>query len=428
MKKLITISLLTSSLLFATTMQETSKEAISFLKSGEPTKAYELLESSYKKGDFNNQTLFLLGTSAKEKGDLDNAIKYFELLISRDRGAHRVRLDLATMYYKKQNLTKAKELLKIVKASNPPKKVGDNIDNFLSAIDKGVPKNYSFSMSVGYVYDSNVNAGPKVDTVLMYNLPFTLNSDAKANSDNALKYSFGFNHMKQFKSFVLQSSIGLNITDYRKLDNLDSKSLSISSGPTWKDGKYTFSVPLVVNALKIGDEKRYYSFSKGVSPRVSYQYLPNLSFSGSLSFSNKIYHRTTDRESNSLMFAPSSRYLLNQSSWISFGGYVGSEDSQTDTYSNKSKGINIGYHKAISKTDNFFVSTNWNNTRYEEKEAAYTDSREDISRGINGSYSHYFSGSRINMTFNASYIKNSSNIDMYKYSRKQLGVDFSKNF
>ncbi len=58
---------------------------------------------------------------------------------------------------------------------------------FLAVIDKGIQKAWSFSFGLGYEYDSNVNAGPGVDTILMYNLPFTLSDDAKGNSDYAKK-------------------------------------------------------------------------------------------------------------------------------------------------------------------------------------------------------------------------------------------------
>ncbi len=428
-QRIATISILTSSLLLGATTKEINKEATRFLKSNQPTKAYNLLEKEYKNKNFDNQTLFLLGTSAKQSGDLKNAIKYFELLLSKDKGANRVRLDLAMIYYKTKNLEKAKELLLIVKSSNPPKKVGDNIDNFLATIKKGVPKNYTLSASIGYLYDSNVNAGPDTNTVLMYNLPFTLNADAKETSDKAIKYSFGFNHMYPINGVAIQSSASFSSTDYTKLDNLDSQSLSLSSGPSWNHNqKTTFSVPLIVSISKIGHASDYYSVSKGISPQVSYKYLPNLSLSASLSLNWKSYYDKPEKKSDSITFSPSSKYFLNQSSWMSFGGYVGEEDSKTKTSSNNSHGLNLGYFKAFSQKMNIFLSTSVNNTDYDGTEVAYSKSREDASKSVSGNFSYFLDGIKSNLSFNASYTKNNSNIEMYDYDRKQIGITVSRSF
>lgn len=428
LNKLITILILTSSLLFGASVNEINKEATNFLKANEPSKSYNLLETEYKKGNFDNQTLFLLGTSAKLQNDFDNAIKYFEELLSRDKGAHRVRLDLASLYYQKQNFDKAKELLLIVKSSNPPKKVGDNIDNFLAAIEKGVPKNWNISFSLGYLYDSNVNAGPNTDTVLMYNLPFTLSSDAQENSDQAIQYSFGFNHIKQLDTFAWQSSVGVNVTDYRNIHTLDSKSIYLSTGPSFKKEKATYSVPLIFNTSIIGHQNRYYSISKGISPQMSYQLKPNLSLSASLSLQNKTYYKASDKESNSITFSPSTRYFLNQSSFVNLGAYFGKENSKTETSSNNSKGLNLGYYKAFNQKLNVYLSTSINQTDYDGIEVAYSKSREDTSKSLSGNFSYFIEKINSNLSLNLSYTKNTSNIEMYDYDRKQVGLTLSKSF
>jgi len=427
--KLITISLITSSLLFGANIKQTNDKAIEFLKANEPQKAYELLEQEYKADNFDNQTLFLLGTSAKQLGDIDSAIKYFEQLLKADNGAMRVRLDLAALYYKKGNLDKAKELLLIVKASNPPTKVGDNINNFLAAIERGIPKSYSISASIGYMYDTNVNAGPSTDTVLMYNLPFTLSDDAKQTKDHAKQLSVGINHRKSFESFILQSSANINITDYSKVDTLDTQSLSISSGPSWQINKQVnFSVPFIFNVLKVGHKDRYYSISKGIVPQLNYQYSPNLAIGSSLSLSHKDYYKNSDRRSNSYTISPYSRYFIDQSSWINMGAYYGRENSKTKTSANRSKGINLSYFKAFSKYININLTSSYSKTSYDEKEAAYDVIRDDNARVISATLSYYIPQIKSNLSLNTSYTRNRSNIDMYEYRRKQIGLNLSYRF
>ena len=214
-----------------------------------------------------------------------------------------------------------------------------------------------------------------------------------------------------------------------KLHNLDSKSLSLSSGPSWqKDKKTTFSVPFIVNISKIRHINKYYSVSKGISPQIRYKYAPNLSFSTSLSLNHKDYYKAPLKESNSYTFSPSSKYFINQSSWMSFGGYLGKEDSKTETSSNKSKGLNLGYFKAYSKKMNIFLSTSINNTDYDGIEVAYSKSREDTSKSLSGNFSYFLDGIKSNLSFNVSYTKNNSNIEMYDYDRKQMGITLSRSF
>lgn len=431
LNKITIISILTSSLLLAMAPKELNKEATDLLKSNQATKAYALLKKEYKKGNFDNQTLFLLGTSAKQQNDLDGAIKYFEELLSREKGAHRVRLDLASIYYKKGELDRAKELLLVVKSSNPPEKVGDNINSFLAAIEKGTPRNWNIRLSVGYVFDSNANAGPDTDTVLMYNLPFDLSTDAKESDDFAINYSASLNHLYKFEKnskFYWQSSFGFNGRDYNKLNNLDSLSLYLSSGPSLDKGKFKYSLPIILSTVKIGHEDRYYSYSRGLVPQLSYSFAPNFSISSSLSLNDKIYYENPTRDSKSVTFSLSSRYFLDQSSFFDMGGYKGRESSKTDTYTNASQGLNLGYYKAFSQKLNLYLSTSYSVTDYHGLEVAYNTKRKDSLASVGANLSYYLEMVKSNMAFNVSYTQNDSNIVMYEYKRTQAGLTISTDF
>jgi len=428
MRKIFAILLLSSMLLIAKEVKDINQEAITYLESKNPTKAYEVLFNLYKKGLYDNETLFLLGTSAKLKGDFKNAIKYFELLLSKDKRANRVRLDLAAIYYRIGKLKKAKDLLLIVKASHPPKKVGDNIDMFLATIDKGIPKLWSIRVAAGWMYDSNANAGPDTDTILMYNLPFTLSPDAKESSDTALRYSFGFNYIKQLNKLAWQNSFDINVVDYNKLDALDSKNISLSTALITKKGRFTYSVPLIGNILIIGHDKKYYSTSIGAAPQVNYQYNNKISFNLSVSYQSKKYYKNSDRKSHSITFSPSSRILLDRSGYIRVGGYYGEESSKTETYGNYARGVNINYYKAFNQNLNANIGFSASRVNYKGVEQAYDKSRRDISRSYNGSLSYFIEKIKATLSLDASYTTNSSNILMYKYDRKQIGINISKSF
>jgi len=434
MKKILT-SICSATLLFSATPSDNNAQAIKYLEANKVDQAYEILEQEYTNENYNNETLFLLAKSATKLGKYDSAVAYYEELLQRDKGANRVRLELAALYYKLGNFKKAKELFLIVQAAHPPKRVGDNINGFISMIDKtvlqGGQKSWSVSFDLGYMYDSNVNAGPNIDSVLIYDLPFTLSSDAKESSDHAIKYSFSLNHLKRFESnsrLYWQSSLGVNIVDYNNIHNLDSKVLYLSTGPSLKYNKYTFSLPLNLNYVIIGHQDSYYSSNIGLSPQISYQVKPNLSFSVSVSLGDRQYYDNPQRRAKTGMLRISSRYFVNQSSFIDVGGYSGRENSKTDIYSNNSRGLNFGYYKAFSQSFNIYLSESYSRTGYDGIEAAYNESRDDKTNTLSAQVSYFISTVQVNCSLNGSYTKNTSSIEMYTYKRNMLSFSFSKSF
>lgn len=428
MKKILIILSTTLLMLYADKIKDINQKAISFLNGGKVANAYNVLIQSYKNGTYNNQTLFLLGTAARLRKDYKNAVKFFELLLQKDKGANRVRLDLAVVYYKLGEFKKAKELLLIVKSSHPPKKVGDNIDLFLATIERGIPKLWSVTLGIGRMYDSNANAGPDVDTILMYNLPFALSPDAKANSDYAMKYNFDMNYIKKIDGFAWQNTLNASIVDYDDLNTLDSKNISLSTAIIKNKDRFTFSFPFIGNILIIGHDKQYYSTSAGFAPQISYRYSDRVSLNFALSYQGKKYYKAGDRKSHSLSFSPSSRIFLDRSSYVGIGLFVSKERSKTETYSNDSYGYNANYFKAFSRNTTLNIGYSESRIDYKGREIAYNKSRNDISRTVSSSLSYFIKSIKSKLSLNLSYTDNYSDIQMYKYDRKQIGINISRSF
>jgi len=322
-------------------------------------------------------------------------------------------------------------LLLVVKASNPPKKVGDNIEKFLVTIDKGVPKNYSLFANIGYIVDSNANQATADDTIILNNgRNFNLSDDAQKTRDTAVQYGFGINHIKTFGSnYALQSSAVINMVNYNKLDELDSSSLSASVAPTWKQNKKTtISIPLIANVIKYGHEDRYYSRSMGIAPQINYMLQPNLSLTTSLVLNWKDYYKQADKESDSWTFSPSAKYLINQSSWVSVGAYIGAEDSKTSSDSNDMYGINLGYYKGLTKEANLYLSTSYNDTSYDDSLDFFDKKREDKKFTVSGNISYFVDQIKSNISLNLSHTKNDSNLELFEYTRDVVSINLGYRF
>jgi len=431
-QKTITLSLLASSLLLASdiNIEDLNKQAVDLIKQNNSTQAYTLLEKQYNNGSFDKQTLFLLGTSAKNNNQIDTSIKYFQELLSKDESAQRVRLELAVLYYKKRDLATAKDLLLIVKASNPPKKVGDNIERFLNTIEKGIPRSYSLFANVGFMYDSNANQSTTDDTIIINNTPFELSGDAKETSDSALKYGVGINHIKSFSSsFALQSSAVINIVNYFDLNYLDSSSLSASLAPTWKQNKKTtISLPVIANVIKYGHEDKYYSRSVGIAPQVNYLAQENLSISTSLTLNWKDYYQQPDKELDSITLSPSAKYYIDQSSWLNASAYLSTEDSKTDTESSDIIGMNIAYYKGLSKDLNLYIMASYDKRSYDGTLDLFDTSRDDKTATLSTTVSYFINQIKSNLSLNLSHTNNSSNINYYEYKRNVIGLNLGYRF
>lgn len=388
----------------------------------------EILEK-YNKVEATTQELFILGINAKNVGKLDESEKYFKELLLKDPNASRVKLELAEISFALGKKEATKKLLNEVKLTNPPAKVGANIDSFLAFIAQNEPKEWSSYGKLGFFYDSNANQGPNIDTILMYNLPFTLDSNAKGQSDIALTFGAGVNHNKIITdNMAWQSGLHINLTNYEDINSYDASTLSLSSGPSWKKGLVSYSLPLIVSGVKIGHEERYYSLSGGIAPQVSYQASQKLNLNSSLALQTKHYHNNSDRDSESITFSPSARYSIDNNSYVSGGGYLGRESSDTTSTSNNSNGINLNYVNSFKKDWVGYLGASKNSTKYDGIQTAFGKAREDdyTSTYATLSYDLRKYDSVLEVSFNHG--KNSSSIDMYDFTRNQTSVTLTKKF
>jgi len=113
-----------------------------------------------------------------DEGLKKQALEWFE------RGDHEI--ETAQLLYDQHGYTangqmnEAKKEFNAVLATNPPQVVGENIKRFLEMIE--AQKNWYARVSVGFLSDSNVNAGPVAKSVLILGVPFELSTDTRERS------------------------------------------------------------------------------------------------------------------------------------------------------------------------------------------------------------------------------------------------------
>lgn len=409
--------------------EDLNREAQLALSSGNVEYAKQLLKEAYTSGNFNNQSLFLLGMATKELDRLDDSEKYLLELLSRDPEAGRVKLELAEVVYRNGRPREATNLLREVKMTNPPERVGATIDSFIEFIESGLPRTWTGYASIGQIYDTNANQGPDLDTILIYNLPFELDSDAKNNRDWATVFRAGGSYNRAFDdNWAFQAGINLNYTDYKTLSDYDALATSIWAGPSWRSGPWSFSVPYIFNIVKLGHDQSYYQLANGIAPQVSYQLTPNIQLQGAVSWQDKRYKTNSNRNSHATTFSPSARFLIDNRSFITAGAYIGEERSDMSTVSNKSEGINLSYFRQLDDNWSIQLSSAASQTRYRGIEDAFGMRRKDERYDLGLNISYLIQPWDAQVVLDHSYTKNRSGIDLYGYERKQTSLSVLKYF
>ncbi|MCB2182164.1 MAG: DUF560 domain-containing protein [Desulfobulbaceae bacterium] len=425
--------LLAPSLTMASNDDSTLQVVQALLEQGNAKDAYKYIMIDHESTSTNPQEWFLMGIVAKATGRPREASTYLQKSIELDPSrSDRARLELAQISFSLGHVENSKKLLTEVKTHQPPPKVGDNIDNFMQFMEsEGAPRQWRLRGSLGYMYDSNANAGPSIDSVLMYDLPFTLSGEAQKHSGSAILLRASGDYMRGITDDISwQSSLTLNSTSYNNYNDLDSRVASASTGLSMRiSDDWSGSLPIVVDWVKTGHDKSYYSYSYGVAPQIRYSYSPKLSFNLGGTIGKRKY-QTTDskRDLDRYSISPMLIFQINQMSFMRFGLVAGKEKSGYDFYTNDLLGGNIMYGYTFRWGLQTTISGSYSDTEYEGKEAAYDKERHDKTSRVGIDLMYPLNAIHSNLVLSASHTDNDSNLEMYKYDRDQISLFIEASF
>jgi len=425
LKTTIISTILASALLAG--VAETNKEAEALLKENKGQEALTLLEAGYKAGEFDNQTLFLLGMSAKKSGDLYAAEEYLKELLTKDGGAHRVRLELASVQYAMGKGMSAEENLKIVKASNPPKKVGDNIDEFLQAIAEGKPSNWNVGYTLGYMYDTNINAGPDGENINGWS------TDA-GDEDWALLFGTRGSYTAMYKDeYAVNTSAALNMTKYRTNDEYDSLSLALSSGPIIKKGRTTYSLPIVFNRLTL-EKDDFLKRTVGVAPRISYVLSNKTTLGANVGLSKSYVSGASEYDPKTMSIGFDTTYMWTDTIMLGANANFAKERVAGDfsSYGYDSETYGVSFSKYFSQQLSMHISPSVKYAAYQDETFDLGTSamakRDDKTKALNTSFNYYLPEIKGTAVLSFNHSENDSSVAQSSYKRQQMMLLFSKSF
>lgn len=365
--------------------------------------------------------MWWLGTSAMKTGNLTLAIESFRRMLYIDSDLHRVRLDLALALFTVGQYDEARQELMTVLKTNPPDAVRHNIDRLMAAIDRETKKltgNIRFSQ--GFMYDTNVNAGPEEQQLKVSGGTIILDDDSVKVRDEALVttmqaatlYDFGGRQGFMWNTYVLFYN-----SAYQSHSKYNFMMADVNTGPWFANRRDILKIPFgyrdqyygserLSNIIHIDPSYEHY-FSSFMSTRISYSYNKEFFYSDD----------NTNLENDTQIYEISpSIYLGNRRHIIT--GALGYENCNA----NSRRFCYDGWYYALSfftrftRNTEFFIRYRRMEKSYKDAPLLYSQDREDKRDTFTAVVSQHF-WKYFFASLALTYIDNNSNAELYEFDK-----------
>ncbi len=403
-----------------------AEQAAALLREGRAQAAYDLLLPRHAADKGDTETAFLLGQAAQQLNRPEEAARLYEGILGKNKNLPRVRLELARAYAALGETKKAKDQFLAVLSDSPPPLVGENIGKYMASME--ARKNWNVRVNAGYLYDSNVNAGPTARTVLMFGAPFRLSDDSREKSAQGYTAGVDAGHLLELTpALALQSDAGYSRARYFGLHGFDSDSFSVSAGPTLRGKGFILSAPALFENVRIGHAR--YNYAYGLAPQVMVPFSERLTASASLVLQKKYYFVGGGLRNGPVWsVSAGAKYYYRRDAFVQASFRHAAEGTRADYLDNASNGLNLGWYSSLPWGLSLYAGPGISYTRYAEKEAAYDERRKDAQYSAVLNLSRDFPAAGLSATAGCTLTRNDSNLGLYDYVRRQLSAGLSMAF
>jgi len=380
--------------------------------------------------------MFWLGTCAAQVGQNQLAIEKFQKMLAIDPGLHRVRLELAAVYFTMGRDADARKELQTVMDTSPPATVRSNIAKMMAAIeDRTRNLFWNFRLSSGYMWDDNISSGPDSG---IYSLPGgasfePLPTSAKL-SDQASVTSFSGNLLFDFgekQGLMWNTAASGYLKFYMDYSQFDYTALGVNTGPWWTTQKSILKIPAGLTHTEYGSDRLSYVLH--VDPSYEYFFNRHVSLKGSYSyrderFYQKIRSNLFDSTSQIVELAPT-LYLGNRRHILTASLGYDFHDAKDDVYSYTAPLVGISYFTRFPSLTELYLGYQWTARDYEDLQPfPYVGlKREDTRHFVTGVVSQkifkYF-----NVSYAFTYMENDSNLELNDWDRTTHTVSMGCQF
>ncbi len=418
----LTLIVLLSTHLLATdiTSKELYMHAQAVYNQGDFKQAYPLFEQLLEQTPQSAEINFFVGRCALELHQYDEAMAAFDRVLMINPKHTRTHLELARLYYERQQLELSRTELNLVLNDQLPSDIRDVAMAFKRRIDASIsPHHFNGAVIVGGGYDSNVNndIGNKAFILPSLNIPISGNTKEK---DGYGFSTFVLNHSYDFGErggWTLENSF----VGYDKLYSKSSLNnlvlFSLSSAPTWSEKQVKFALPVMFDRVYI--DGKGYLYNVGAGLKETYLLDPLSAIEGGYTFKRGYYHEETYDVNAHLIYANYRRIvgdnLFAFALQTSYSINKEVETTRTDVdYTEFKYGIDLS--KEFTKTFRGSLGYTRINDRYSDVDTIFLTKRHDEKNQYELSLG-YTVQKNLSLGASVAYSDNHSNHDPYDYDK-----------
>ena len=406
------------------------------------------------------EKLYKEGMYQREQGNLYTAIEAFQTVLSNQPSLSRARLELAVTYYRTLNFAEAKRQAQtVLNDPKTPENVRLGVLAFLAQLQKDedaflAKRNvWEPSVSVGLLYDSNVNAGPGngvIDTPS--GISFALTPASLAASDWATVLQAGLSHRYQSPEaikigekaarFVWQSQLNFYTRNYFSKDDFSLNVLSAATGPAWLvANNWRANLNAQVDYIQLGGSELAWYYS--LTPSVTWEFKDGeVTLDAILMNRDFTREEDTGRDSNFYSLGLSVGKLIGAEKKVAIQGGVRVFDEQAENtaanpgrFSNNGTEVFAGMNWAAWNHGTVFGRISQKDAKYDGDEPLYGVKRDETERRVEIGFSHDFKEATLKdwrLSGSVSHTENASNSNpkttIYEYRRDLVGLNLSRTF
>ncbi len=396
--------------------------------------------------EINPDNLFEQGMVSRKAGKIYSSIDAFEAILEKHPELHRARLELAVSYYKTFNFEGAlNEAQKVLDDPQTPPNVRVAILAFMAQVKSDKEKfvmdsDWTFPIMVGYMYDSNANAGP--DTRNFGSI--TLNPESEEVSDSAYLFNVGIdNILKTGKAFrvgentanlVWKSMANIYHRQYFDETDYNMSVITFKTGPALvTTGQWRTGLDVQLDIIAYGNEKLAKFTS--ATPVFTWIFKNGIELSAECLLSHHSYEQDVDSGRSSNYIAPKiqSAYTTPDNKFL-FLGHV----SYFDDDANASHKTNDGYDVyaasswMVKKNTHLYASVRYRDYDYDGIEPFFGEARDDDEWRYSAGVTHTFkdAGRMTDWYITAYYTHTDydSNVGIYEFDRDQYNFTLNRRF
>lgn len=405
-------------------MENEKIQAKLYMINEEYDKAIEMLKSIEIKGEKQDiEIFFILGESFYNKKNYNEAIKYYNKVLTLNEKANKARIMLIKSYKNINNEKKANEEYKKLKEYISDEDILQELKKIEINEKKVKVKNYGIYLDAGYIYNDNVNSGIDKDSIK----GVEVSEKYKKKADSGVKADFGIHYKKDFKNgYALKPVLNIETENYLKYSEESYYKINTILDISKYGKNYYLAIPFVLTNVYTGEERE--DFYYGINVKYKHILKKNMIFSKNIElYEKKNYISKYNGEVLAAdMYIDAFRINNN---YIRCGLKYSDEFYNLKYFASSRIGAKIEYSKEFDKDIIFKIGYESDLfKKYKEKEEGLDEKREDKKSEIKLIFMKNFRNQDININMDLRYIKNESNFEIYDYDNFKFIFSAIKSF